>query len=427
MKGGEVDIARSIFDTYILPIRTSKQQEKRGNTYTIFEAQVRPITRHFNVLIDGYSSLNEREPNNFTSSEKHVTPLEHCNALYETMIASNIKPDVYTISSLMGLQEKSFSVTTLWQKAMELDIPMTPPLYHSLIMAYGRANDPSSACYIFDRMINTHSLSNTLNSWNVLLSALSQISRKEGKVPLACLESSAYNIGKSLETKELNERLLPGGYSFLNMVDGKDVTNASFEILQTMKDATFNEDFKSWILRPNSQTYCLVASIISRRGQKDGNKAMELYHDAMQWNIPADGRFINAVIRSFGNDIDGAIQRWKTDLRLAVASYENRERPEYSKHKKGKNLIAAYHGLINVAGKAGRPDIALRIIYAMKKDGLEPNESTLNSYKTGARENREEKSIRLKNQYENLLIVECTKYSQLDKRRSSEKRVRIII
>lgn len=422
-----MDIARSIFDTYILPIRNSKE-DKKDNKYTMFEAQVRPMTRHFNVLIDGYKSLNEKEEKLASTSDKHITPLEHCNALYETMISSNIKPDVYTISSLLGLRRKSSSVTILWKEAIDLQIPMTPPVYHSFIMAYGRANDPSSVCYMFDRMIKTNSLSNTLNSWNVLLSALSQTSRQAASTPMNCLQSSAAKADKVLNSDFTANRLLPRAISFVDMIDGKGIVEASFEILKAMKDATSSKDHKGWILRPNSQSYCLVASIIAhRRDEKDSYVAMDLYRDAMGLKIPADGRFINAIIRSFGSDIDGAINVWKTDLRSAVASYESRERPPHSKHKKGKNLIAAYHGLINVAGRAGRPDIALRITYAMKKEGLEPNESTLNSYNTGARDKMREKSIRLNKQYENLLAVECTKYSQLDKRRSKEKRVRIII
>ncbi len=399
---------------------------EKGNKYSMFEAQVRPITRHFNVLINGYSSLNKKESKLSLKNERHITPLQHSCALYDTMISSNIKPDGYTISSLMGLQEKASSVTTLWQNAIDFDISFTPPLYHSIMMAYGRTNDPSSVCYTFHRMLQTQSLSNSLHSWNVLLSALSQTSRSEAKIPLSCHISSASFADKNTDKVKSEERMLPEGVTFLDAVNGKNVIDASFAILQMMKDSSNNPIYESWVLKPNTQSYCLVASTLSHRGKNDGEKAIELYKDAASNAIPADGRFINAVIRSFGNNIDSAINAWKTDLRLAVMNHENREQPRYSKNKKGKNLLAAYHGLINVAGKALRPDIALRIIYAMKKEGLEPTEATLNNYKSGSRENKREKPIRLNNQYENLLAVECTRYSQLDKRRSNEKRVRII-
>ena len=63
----------------------------------------------------------------------------------------------------------------------------------------------------------------------------------------------------------------------------------------------------------------------------------------------------------------------------------------------------------------------------MKKEGFEPTESTLNNYKTGRKSSKIKKSIRLEKQYENLLTIECSNYDLRDKRRSLEKRVRIII
>ena len=434
--------------------------------------QIKPLTRHFNVLIEGYRSLNDKEvhikskrrsSSRSTSSslssssssslttnrekQQQLSPLEHATILFDTMIASNIRPDAYTLTSLFGLQKTSSTITKLWQKitpsssssssALGIKIQMTAPVYHSIITAYGRVHDPSSACYVFDYMIRTKSLNKTLNSWNVLLSALSKICKKEASNPIHCLESIA---SISIDDYDDDDKLLllPGGKSFIDMVDGKDTIEIVFEILDVMKKASKESGTRTnsdLVLRPNAQSYCLVASAISHRGKADGKIAIELYQDALEWNIPADGRFINAIIRCFGNDVDGAIDAWKTHFRNAVASFENRDRPQYSKHKQGKNLIAAYHGLVHVAGRADRPDIALRIAYAMRKEGYEPTESTLNSYMTGSANSYREskginkiaKSIRFPNQYENLLTIECTKYNKLDKRRSGDKKVRIII
>ena len=106
----------------------------------------------------------------------------------------------------------------------------------------------------------------------------------------------------------------------------------------------------------------------------------------------------------------------------------------------GKNLLAAYHGLLHVSGRAGRPDVALRLAYAMGKEGLEPSESALNCYNAGKRiretaaaggragrgERDDVVRLRMEDQYESLLMIECTKYDQNDRRRSDERRVRII-
>jgi hypothetical protein len=68
---------------------------------------------------------------------------------------------------------------------------------------------------------------------------------------------------------------------------------------------------------------------------------------------------------------------------------------------------------------------------------LEPNENTLNSYRSGKRlrqslvqENRAAsfaRKLTLLDPYESLLFVECTKYDRNDRRREGERRVRIIV
>ena len=78
-----------------------------------------------------------------------------------------------------------------------------------------------------------------------------------------------------------------------------------------------------------------------------------------------------------------------------------------------------------------RPDVGLRIAYAMAKAGSDPTEVTLNSYLAGKRMTldgaSEEKNLGLRRQYESLLTVECTKYSSSDRRRQNDKKIRIIL
>ena len=123
--------------------------------------------------------------------------------------------------------------------------------------------------------------------------------------------------------------------------------------------------------------------------------------------------------------------------------HEHRERskPIPPGRSKGKNLLAAYHALLYVCGRAFRPDVALRLVYAMSKEGLEPDETALNCYKSGKRRNSETttsttgtkmrqklgKLLNMAAAYESLLYVECVKYDQRDKRRAGEKRIRIIL
>ncbi len=424
-QGGEISIAREIFSSHILTL-PSKQLNDYNKDYKASNTQVEPITRHFNVLIEGYRNLFESEID--SSSNKNscmrLNPQEHAAILFDCMMESGVTPDAYTFTSLIGLQKHSHSITDLWKKAESyLGTQMTPPIYHSIITAYGQVNDPSSACFIFNIMIENKLV--RLNSWNVLLSALSKSSKKNYYQKISFFNCSACE--GTPDFKPSNNELLPSGKSFTQLVDGKNSVEAAIEIFDVMKASSETIDSFNLVPQPTSQSFCLIASTLSHKSTSNGEAAIKLYNYAMDANIPADGRFINALIRCFSDDIDGALKAWKSLFRSSVLEYENRDRPKNSKHKKGKNLVAAYHGLVHVSGRAGRPDLALRLAYAMKKEGFEPNETTLNSYKTGAIKNKTEQSIRLNNQYENLLTIECLKYDKLDKRRLSEKRVRIII
>jgi pentatricopeptide repeat protein len=163
-----------------------------------------------------------------------------------------------------------------------------------------------------------------------------------------------------------------------------------------------------------------------------------MFRNATMMGVPADGRFVNAVFRCFGDDIDAALSAWKNEIRKFCISYEQRPRRNLlpKRRAKGKNLVAAYNGLLNVCGRALRGDIALRIIYAMNKEGLEPNELSLNCYRSGKRV-RESAANRLTfglaqklniaDPYESLLYVECIKFDSNDKRTAGDRRVRIIM
>jgi hypothetical protein len=144
---------------------------------------------------------------------------------------------------------------------------------------------------------------------------------------------------------------------------------------------------------PDSQTYTLFTTIAAIF-QTDDNLidgengvAMEIFRSATKAGLPADGRFVNAVLRCFGSDIDAAIDAWKSEVRRACLAHENRVRfqPVSPSRRNGKNLLAAYHGLIYVAGKALRPEVALRLVYAMTKEGLAVGETSLNCYMAGKR------------------------------------------
>ena len=76
-----------------------------------------------------------------------------------------------------------------------------------------------------------------------------------------------------------------------------------------------------------------------------------------------------------------------------------------------------------------RADIDIR--HSLNVHQYEHSEANLNSYYGGKRiatnGNDSRRRLDLKNQFESLLTVECTKYTMDDKRRVGDKKIRIIL
>ena len=389
-----------------------------------------PISRHFNAVLEGYNILHDRRLGSH-HDDANISPSEHAHFLFGVMKELNIKPDAYTITIMLQFQKSSKDIVRIWEEALNIhNIVITVPIYHALLTSFGRVNDPSSCCMVFDLML-TEVVVMHVNSWNVLLSALSKASHNHAKVEQINCDSSiaATELLNSAGPKNGNNAahtaLLPGGSSFRSLVDGLDPVEASEKILQVMRKVSSSDSIKSFVKRPNAQSYCSVLSALSQKYVDRSETAMDIYHDAIKHDVYVDGRFINAVIRCYGDNIEDAIKSWKSVLRHVRWDNENKNLSQ-----KGQHLVMAYNGLVYVSGRAGRPDIALRLTFAMMKDGIEPKEMTLNCYNSGARIRKSfglSEVIRMMDQYENLLTIECTKYNQNDERRKNEKRLRIIL
>lgn len=258
------------------------------------------------------------------------------------------------------------------------------------MMAYGRANDPSMSCYIFDAMVsrteNESTIQRTLNTWNTLHAVFAEESNCE-KVLEVKEDSTCSVVLKSILRSETDSASLTP-FWISDQVNGMTCAKASRKLLSIMKQCPEEnsvrreEECDDFIFPfPNSQTYCYVATALSHSKTACGNEAMSLFNEAVnEYSVPADGRFVNAVLRCFGSDIDGALFHWKSEIGRAVRKC-NDER----KRNGNQDLIASYHGLFTVCGRAGRPDIALRLVYAMKssKMDLDADETALRCYEAG--------------------------------------------
>jgi len=468
VKANELEFARTLFDSYVLPlipedrpnpseslpqIDSESEPVPIGKIKTAGSRRLAAFANHFNMMIEGYRRFNsyltehstddddgridDDEDDNDSPSlpegrrKKTADPRQSAFDLFDIMISRGICPDAYTVSSMVGLQKDSVGLTQLWVRAInEFQVRMTPIIYNSFITAYGKVGDPSSAAWIFYRFLSTQSQGGRRKSWNIFLVSLSNASRKNASGKLDAFSSVAALGMEGVFEDSARGRLThknseSKASAILSKIDGMDCAEAARCILDEM---TTSDDIPS----PDSQSYCLVASAMSHVGPCPDD-AIKLFRDALESNIAPDGRLVNACIRCYGDQIDMALSAWKKEMRSSVLAHENRSRPRASSSfpkRRKKNLAAAYNGLLYVCGKAGRADIALRLAYAMNKEGVEPNETSYNSYIKGKedRPQGETNFMRiLADQHESLLQVECVKYDTQDKRREKEKRIRIIL
>jgi pentatricopeptide repeat protein len=464
-KRGELTSARALFDTYVMPclqvpLDGQNDDNNNNNNNNTSSCTIQPDERHFNVLIDGYRKIvdnqkllegkapeeedvdirswqkkpkgekrkiwqkkDTEELNNGSVAMDQDTAQYEGRKLYRIMRKSGIRPDAYTLTSMMGLCKSTDELLKLMKDG---GISMTPAIVRAAITNCGRLGDPSSSCVLFDVYASG---SRDLRFWNVLLGALSEGAKTNNLILDINFSMAAGDVAFNRSKAVVS-----------NLVDGMRCTDAVREILNAMKGSA--DTVSAPVPNPNSQTYCLVASAFQyeSNGAED---AMGLFLGAIDEGIPADGRFVNAVFRCFGDDIDGALDCWKSSIRKECLKYESRTRRRAVSafRSENKNLIAAYNGMMYVCGRALRPDIALRLAFAMDREGIEPNEVCLNNYSAGKRLKKTQMisegrslsvpkllpKISLVDQYENLLYVECTKYDRFSKRMAKDRRVRIIV
>lgn len=500
--GGSVATARELFDQYMVPSGSDISTDKADS----YRHTIPPQRRHFNILLDGYArraeSAKERleqqeqrflafshvenaddagersgsramRVSNFTDGESeddmftqtcHRTIYEDAitdgQELFQRMLDGHagvaaVAPDAYTWSSMTKLCRNGTQVKNLINQAAASSKSSFVPIavIRAAITACGKIGDPSMACILFDQYIiydilkNTHKSTSAASSSSLMLADC-----RTCNVLLGALAAGAKHGNTVLDiVSNYHEGMVSA--DFLTLVGNVTCSAAVQRILNVMGE----RDSQSYTMTASALQYSPESSCVPDNNDEDKRLplAMQIFRNATKDGIVADGRFINAVIRCFGEDIAGALDSWKNELRRACLDNEIRPPGVRSKpmgHQK-MNLAAAYNGILYVSGRALRPDVAVRVVYAMNREGIEPSEHSLNNYRAGKRMREvllrdKEKGLSpgkadlglrqrifprllpkldMVAQYESVLNVECNKYNTGDRRLVNDMRVRIIV
>eukprot|EP00549_Striatella_unipunctata_P025968 CAMPEP_0118714428 /NCGR_PEP_ID=MMETSP0800-20121206/26188_1 /TAXON_ID=210618 ORGANISM="Striatella unipunctata, Strain CCMP2910" /NCGR_SAMPLE_ID=MMETSP0800 /ASSEMBLY_ACC=CAM_ASM_000638 /LENGTH=325 /DNA_ID=CAMNT_0006620233 /DNA_START=245 /DNA_END=1222 /DNA_ORIENTATION=+ len=318
-----------------------------------------------------------------------------------------------------------------------------------VVTAYGYAHDLSSACSFFCNyapLIHNPDVAD----WNVVLSVLAkECTTEHAKVPMN-LNSSLANTAAhwyAQPNKELIRSGVPLNMPYISNdldevrsnLEGKTPVEAIhylFDYLVANHNMTDERrGSKITQIKANSQSFCILATVMHHTNSTVG-EISAFSKSAKDLNLPFDGRFVNALVRSYGSNIDGAFDAWKNELRPALLAFGSNIKPA----QKSRHLQMGYYGLASVCGRAARADLALRLAYAMEAEGLKARETFLRSYHAGKKEYEEKKKAAgplgkilmtsaraTAGSYENLLSIECSQYDVSDKRRAKDKRIRIIL
>jgi hypothetical protein len=129
-----------------------------------------------------------------------------------------------------------------------------------------------------------------------------------------------------------------------------------------------------------------------------------------------------AALRPDCVTLQGSIALWRTRLRpllrgtdttdaAATASSGSSSRTDSAAVKQ--NLFKGYVGLLHVCGTAARSDAAVKVVFAMTKDGLQLSPEVSSAYFNAKRAAHGDGEVKgamqryLRKQFEDLLLIEC--------------------
>ena len=148
---------------------------------------------------------------------------------------------------------------------------------------------------------------------------------------------------------------------------------------------------------PDVQTYTRMLSVLARAAggsaacsSELSSAAALLLSDAVarlgQSRCAQSPALLNAAMRACGeyHNTEAALAVWRGPIKELLMATSAATAAAASKNKSGTSTAksvdaarnrrrataAAYHGLVHCMGLGGRPDLALRVVYAMKKSGV---------------------------------------------------------
>jgi pentatricopeptide repeat protein len=297
------------------------------------------------------------------------------------MAQAGVAPDALTVGTLIKLQPTIRSALGIWHWGRRRGAACGTNAWHHLIESHVRLGRPSRVRVLLALMEARDGLSaDTTMSHNLYLRALIA----EGKPDAAlahfermCTETTdegevlgdAAGLDNPASVPPWLRRPAPpsDSYSF----------SLALTALRQIDDLAIKMGAKP--------TDRMAGASSSARAER----AAAIFRDAEQRGIvPGDAPLAPAVAHSLvsacGDDVRAAVSLWKDFVRPRALRARAKGEPLYAAAGEQPTAEqASYHALLRVCGAAGRADEALKIVYAMRQDGLPTDPACYTAYDSG--------------------------------------------
>jgi pentatricopeptide repeat protein len=281
-------------------------------------------------------------------------PVRQCNS---ALSAFGDQGDLLRALRMFGKMRKAAYVQRSIQRELGVDIVVpTPTLvtYSTLMSRAVRAGKPHVALRLWKMMPS--SIEPDVKSINILLNCYAKLGNAD--------------MAKTILNEMEQEPNLVTFNTVLKACQKVGDLDSALEIKKLMEELS---------VRPDVWTYTTLLATVARgksrsSGERDPTIALHLLQEMHKWKVYPNGMTYSAFIEACGrcNRVDLALQ----GLRV-MQRQKDRE-----KQRRGLDLftlsdeVGAWTSAINVCGKAGRWETAVKLFSTMKKLGCAPNTVT---------------------------------------------------
>ena len=309
-----------------------------------------------------------------------------------------VEPDSYTVCTMLRLQTSLATARSVWRWGRQRGAATGVRAWHHFIEAHVRHGQPHRTAALLALAEARDGLQmDSVRSHNLYLRALLASGRAGEAIrhfERMCTQGEAHGEaqegfqegaqGAGASWPWLRRRPpAPDAYSFsLALTALRNVSGATgqppLELLgERAVDANASAasaaspSTRSKRSRQRAQRAALLVQAAEERG-------------ALPPDQPPPAAVAHALVSSCGDDLRAAVALWRDFLRPRYLAERGNDPPLFAPPgEPPSSEQAALHALLRVCGAAGRPDEALKVVFAVRKDGTFPDATWYSAYEKG--------------------------------------------